>query len=81
MSEPNMKGKVNLDDYKKPIYALVSAFVHKEHIGSITEEEIQKLYLRLKYEDYCVEHNMNYEDMTEDDFISHYEQESSFDLE
>lgn len=81
MSEQQIKGKVNLDDYKKSIYALTSAFVNKENVGSITEEEIQKLYSKLKYEDYCIEHNINYEDMDEDDFISHYEKESSFDLD
>lgn len=45
-------------------------------IGSMTISDMQKLYLKLKYEDYCREHNIVYEDMTEDDFIQ-YEMERS----
>ena len=48
---------------KKP-YSELNSF-----LGSITIEEMQTLYLKLRYEQYCDEHSMNYEDMTEDDFI------------
>ena len=38
-------------------------------LGSITIEEMQKLYSKLRYEQFCDERGINYEDMTEDDFI------------
>ena len=38
-------------------------------LGSLTIEEMQKLYSKLRYEQYCDDHCIKYEDMTEDDFI------------
>ena len=49
---------------KKP-YSELNCF-----IGSITIKEMQKLYLKLRYEQYCDARGIKYEDMTEDDFIS-----------
>ena len=49
--------------FKKP-YSELNCF-----LGSITIEEMQKLYLKLRYEQFCDERGINYEDMTEDDFI------------
>lgn len=54
---------------KKP-YSELNTF-----LGSLTIEEMQKLYLRLKYEPYCKRHNIEYEEMTEDDFIQAYDEE------
>lgn len=45
-------------------------------MGSITIEEMQKLYNKLKYEPYCKRHGIKYKDMTEDDFINAYEEEN-----
>ena len=53
---------------KKP-YAELNTF-----LGSITIEEMQKLYSKLKYEGYCKDHEITYEEMTEDDFIQAYEE-------
>ena len=39
-------------------------------LGSLTIEEMQRLYSKLRYEHYCDERGIKYEDMTEDDFIS-----------
>ena len=47
---------------KKP-YAELNTF-----LGSLTIKEMQKLYSKLKYEDYCKDHEITYEEMTEDDF-------------
>lgn len=38
-------------------------------MGSITQQEMSKLYHKLKYEDYCKNHYITYEEMTEEDFI------------
>ena len=43
-------------------------------MGSITIEEMKKLERKLYYMDYCEEHGIAYEDMTEDDFIREYEE-------
>ena len=40
-----------------------------EFLGSLTIQEMQKLYYKLKYDDYCQEHGIAYENMTEEDFI------------
>lgn len=39
------------------------------YLGSLTIKEMQKLYAKLRYEQYCDDRGINYEDMTEDDFI------------
>lgn len=49
---------------KKP-YSELNCF-----LGSLTIEEMQKLYSKLRYEQYCDYRGIKYEDMTEDDFIS-----------
>ena len=49
---------------KKP-YSELNCF-----IGSLTIEEMQKLYSKLRYEQYCEDHGIKYEYMTEDDYIS-----------
>jgi hypothetical protein len=43
-------------------------------LGSVTIQEMSRLYLKLKYEDYCREHGIKYEDMTADDFADAYAQ-------
>lgn len=47
--------------------ALKEAYGH-ELLGSIGDKDACELYHRLKYEDYCKEHGIDYDDMTEDDF-------------
>lgn len=42
-------------------------------LGSVTIREMSELYSKLKYEDYCKEHGIKYEDMTADDFADAYE--------
>ena len=49
--------------------------LHKR-FGSITIEEMDKLYWKLKFSDYCARHNINYEDMTEDDYMRYYYEEN-----
>lgn len=39
------------------------------YLGLVTIKEMQRLYNKLSYEDYCEERGIRYEDMTEDDFI------------
>ena len=43
-------------------------------IGSITMEEMKTLRNKLYYRDYCEEHGVAYEDLTDDDFIRAYEE-------
>ena len=73
---------INLtNDEKKIVKAVFFDLLCKPYselntfIGSLTIEGMQKLYRKLKYEDYCDRHNIRYEDMTEDDFIQAYEEE------
>lgn len=54
---------------KKP-YAELNTF-----LGNLTIQEMESLYSKLKYEDYCKDHEIAYEEMTEDDFIRAYEEE------
>lgn len=56
---------------KKP-YSELNCF-----LGSLTIKEMQTLYSKLRYEQYCDERSMNYEDMTEDDFISAEEERAN----
>ena len=37
-------------------------------LGSITIKEMQTLYLKLKYEDYCHRHHISFSDMKDEDF-------------
>ena len=55
---------------KKP-YGELNTF-----LGSLTIEEMQKLYSKLKYEPFCLRHGIKYEDMTEEDFIQAYDEEN-----
>lgn len=43
-------------------------------IGSETIKEMKALQQKLYYSDYCREHGIAYEDMTEDDFMQEYEE-------
>lgn len=69
------------DAEKRTVRAVFGALLEKPYnelntfLGSLTIEEMQRLYNRLKYEPYCELHNIKYEDMTEDDFIQAYEEE------
>lgn len=45
-------------------------------LGSITMEEMKKLYWKLHYNPYCEKYGVKYEDMTEDDFIRAWEEEA-----
>ena len=56
---------------KKP-YSEINTF-----LGSLTIEEMQKLYSKLRYEQYCDERGIKFEDMTEDDFISAEEEKAN----
>ena len=56
---------------KKP-YSELNCF-----LGSLTIKEMQTLHSKLRYEQYCDERSMNYEDMTEDDFISTEEERAN----
>lgn len=38
-------------------------------LGSETIREMQTLYQKLRYEEYCERHGITYEEMAEDDFI------------
>ena len=58
---------------KKP-YSEINTF-----LGSLTIEEMQKLYSKLRYEQYLDERGIEYEDMTEDAFISAEEEKASED--
>lgn len=44
-------------------------------IGSETIKEMATLANKLHYREYCEEHGIKYEDMTEDDFMQAYEEE------
>ena len=40
--------------------------------GTETIQNMQKLWSKMRYADYCDEHGIAYEDMTEDDFVNAY---------
>ena len=44
-------------------------------LGSETIKEMQTLYSKLQYEEYCKRRGITYEEMTEDDFVDAYEHE------
>ena len=62
-------------DEKRTVKAVFGELLKKPYselncfLGSITIEEMQTLYSKLRYEQYCDERGINYEEMTEDDFI------------
>ena len=56
---------------------LIMKFTDRElntFIGSETIKEMKALQQKLYYSDYCNEHGIAYEDMTEDDFMQEYEE-------
>ena len=62
---------------KAVLYDLVITFTDEEmnkFMGSETIEEMKALQQKLYYSDYCEEHGIRYEDMTEDDFMREYEE-------
>lgn len=69
------------DNEKRTVLAVFGELLKKPYdelntfLGSLTIEEMQRLYHRLKYEPYCDRHGIKYEDMTEDDFIQAYDEE------
>ena len=40
-----------------------------KYLGSMTIKEMQEMYNKMKYEEYCEAHGIKYEDMDEEDFI------------
>lgn len=38
-------------------------------IGSVTIGEMHELYNKLRYDSYCQEHGIKYEEMTEEEFV------------
>lgn len=42
-------------------------------IGSLTLDEISSLVHKMEFNDYCIEYGKNIEDLTEDDYLRHYE--------
>lgn len=56
----------------KKTYSELNSF-----LGSITIKEMQTLYSKLRYEKFCDEHGIDYEEMTEDDFISAEEEKTN----
>lgn len=62
---------------KAVLYDLVTTFTDDEmnkFMGSETIKEMKALQQKLYYSDYCEEHGIKYEDMTEDDFMQEYEE-------
>ena len=62
---------------KAVLYDLVTTFQDYElnrFMGSETIKEMKALQQKLYYNDYCEEHGIRYEDMTEDDFMREYEE-------
>ena len=41
-------------------------------LGTLTIEEMNKIYSKLKHEPYCKKYGIKYEDMTEEDFEREY---------
>lgn len=62
---------------KAVLYDLVTTFQDYElnrFMGSETIKEMKALQQKLYYNDYCEEHDIVYEEMTEDDFMREYEE-------
>lgn len=72
---------LNTQENKNLIKALLEAVAIGKapyQLGSITLENAAKLRSKLEYENFCVEHQILYEDMTEDDFeIAFFEKDSA----
>ena len=52
---------------KNRLYEIALEIAMETNIGSITREEMRELYRRLKYEPYCKELEIEYDDLTEED--------------
>lgn len=69
---------------KRTVQAVFSEMLKLPHaklnsiVGSVTIEEMRKLYSKLYYEDFCERHGMKYEDMTEDDFVQAWLEENEY---
>lgn len=69
------------DNEKRTVREVLGELLKKPYkelntfLGSITIQEMQILYNKMKYEKYCEEHGIRYEDMTENDFIQAYEED------
>lgn len=72
----NAIGFVDLNEYKSLVMAALLESANHQLLGSIGDQDALKLYQRLKYEDYCISHNMTYEEMDYDDFENCYEEEA-----
>lgn len=63
-------------DEKRTVKAVFGELLKKPYselncfLGSLTIKEMQRLYSKLRYEQYCDDHGIKYEDMIEDDFIA-----------
>ena len=68
--EKHQKGFVDLNGSKPLVRAALSEAIGK--LGSLGDEQAAKLASSLKFEDYCIEHNIDYAEMTEDDFEQAY---------
>ena len=70
-------------DEKRTVRAVFAELLKKPYselncyLGSLTIEEMQKLYSKLRYEEYCDERGIKYDDMTDDDFIAAEEERTS----
>lgn len=76
---------VTLDKWEKRVVLAVISEMQKlpyaklnSIIGSETIREMGKIAQKLRYEDYCERHNIEYEDMTEDDFIQAWLEENEY---
>lgn len=65
--------------YKNIIMAALDEAVKHNLLGSIGDKKAKDLYNRLKFEDYCISHNKTYEELTDEDYESYYEEESTKD--
>ena len=52
------------DELGKKSYSELNTF-----LGSVTIREMQELCQKLRYEEYCDQRGITYEEMTEDDFV------------
>ena len=68
-------------DEKRTVLAVFDDLMHLPYsevnrfVGSLTIQDMQKLYSKLKYEGYCEQHHIKYEDMTADDYEAAYFEE------
>ena len=75
-NERHRVGRVDIEDRKGIVLAALHECVSRQCLGSLGNEEASQLYHELKYEDYCVEHGITYEEMDEYDIEAFYEKEA-----